>query len=88
MKKKNYAVCQCCSKRAEYTECVEKYAPPEDARCAVLSGWLSVSHWKRRGVVDYYDFCSLSCLQTWVDSKMPKVPEVFREAFERDKPSQ
>ncbi len=81
MQNKNFAICQCCSKKVEYTDCCERCTPPEDARCKVLSGWLSVSHWKGIGAVDHYDFCSLTCLQTWVDSKVPKVPETFLKAF-------
>ncbi len=81
MEKKKYAVCQSCGKRVLYNECSEKCAPPEDARCKVLTGWLSVSCWKGMGAVDYYDFCSVTCLQRWVDSNLPKVPETFRQAF-------
>ena len=76
------AVCQWCGKKAEYTECSERHPPPEDARCVVLRGWLSVSHWKGMEALDYYDFCSLTCLQKWVGSKVPKVPETFNRAFE------
>ncbi len=82
MKKKSYAVCQFCGTKAEYTECSERCAPPEDARCSVLSGWLSVSHWKVMGAVDHYDFCSFGCLQKWVEAQVPRVPKTFLEAFE------
>ncbi len=82
MAKKNYATCQFCGKKAEYTYCSERRAPPEDARCQVLRGWLSVSHWKGMGTVDYYDFCSLTCLQKWVEGQVPRVPKTFLEAFE------
>ncbi len=81
MEKKKHAVCQSCGKRAVYAECFERCAPPDDARCSVLSGWLSLSCWKGMGAVGYYDFCSVTCLQRWVDSNLPKVPETFREAF-------
>ncbi len=81
MKKKSYAVCQFCGTKVEYTECSERCAPPEDARCAVLSGWLSVSHLKGMGLVDHYDFCSFTCLQKWVDTQVPKVPKTFLDAF-------
>jgi len=81
MKRKSYAICQCCGKKVEYVECSERGAPPDDARCIVLRDWLSVSHWKGMGAVDYYDFCSVTCLQRWVDSNLPEVPETFREAF-------
>ena len=44
-------------------------APPEEARCKVLSGWLRVSQWRGLGAVDHYDFCSFSCLQEWVAAR-------------------
>jgi len=84
MKKKSYAVCRFCGAKAEYTECSERCAPPEDARCAALSGWLSVYHWKGMGLVDHYDFCSSTCLQKWVDTQVPKVPKAFLKAFQQE----
>ena len=81
MGEKKYAVCQSCDKRVVYAECSEKCAPPEDARCKALTGWLSVSCWKGMGAVDYYDFCSLVCLQRWVNSQVPRIPESFLKAF-------
>ena len=84
MGKRSYAICQGCGKKAEYIECSKGCAPPEGACCKVLGGWLSVYHWKGMGAVDYYDFCSLTCLQAWVDSKVPKVPETFLKAFEQE----
>ena len=81
MGKKRYVVCQSCGKSVVYAECSERCAPPEDARCKVLTGWLSVSCWKGMGAVDYYDFCSLVCLQRWVDNKVPRIPESFLKAF-------
>jgi len=82
MGKRAYAICECCGRQVEYTQCSERGAPPEDARCAVLSGWLSVSHWKGMGAADHYDFCSLTCLQRWVEGEVPGVPETFLEAFQ------
>ena len=82
MQKKRYAMCQGCGKKAEYAECSERCAPPEDARCVVLSGWLSVSHWKGMESVDHYDFCSFGCLQKWAEAQVPTVPKTFLEAFQ------
>lgn len=82
MRKRNYAICQSCGKKVEYAVCSARCAPPEDARCNVLNGWLTVSQWKGMGAVDRYDFCSLGCLQNWVDAQVPQVPETFLEAFE------
>ena len=79
--KKKYTVCQSCGKRVVYAECSEKCAPPEDACCKVLTGWLSVSCWKGTGAVNYYDFCSLVCLQRWVDSQVPRISKSFLKAF-------
>jgi hypothetical protein len=82
MKRKSCAVCQCCRKREEYTECSERCALPQDTRCDVLRGWLSVSYWKGMGLVDNYDFCSLTCLQKWVEVQVPKIPKTFFDAFQ------
>jgi predicted amidophosphoribosyltransferase len=84
MAKRGLAVCYSCGKEIEYTHCSSRGAPPEDAQCKVLSGWLTVSEWKSMGSVDHYDFCSFSCLQKWVDSRTPRVPETFLKAFGED----
>ena len=84
MKRKSYAICQCCGKKVEYVECSERGIPPDDARCMVLGVWLSVSHWKGMGTVDYYDFCSVSCLQKWVEAQVPQIPKTFFEAFKEE----
>ena len=81
MRESSYAVCQGCGKKVQYAECSEKCAAPEDARCKVLTGWLSVSCWKGMGAVDHCDFCSIVCLQRWVDSQVPRIPESFLKAF-------
>lgn len=80
--KLDYAVCRSCDKTVGYTECLERGEPTETARCNVLTGWLSVSHWRGMEATDYHDFCSFTCLQKWVDSKIPKIPETFLKAFE------
>jgi len=81
MPQRSYSICHSCGRKVEHADCSDGKAPPEDARCQVLSGWLSVSHWKGMRSVDHYDFCSFICLQRWVDSKVPKVPETFLKAF-------
>ena len=43
MAKRGLAVCYSCGKEIEYTHCSSRGAPPEDAQCRVLSGWLAVS---------------------------------------------
>ena len=52
--------------------------------CEVLKGWLTVSFWKGSGSVEHYNFCSFSCLQSWVNAKSPQIPEVFLESFKED----
>lgn len=85
MGEKKSTVCRWCGKKTGYTDCSERHAPPDDARCKVLKGWLSVSHWKEAEVVDYHNFCSLICLQRWVAVEVPKIPETFLKAFEDEK---
>lgn len=82
MNKKSCAVCHGCGKKMEYTECSVKCAPPEDARCNALKGWLAVSHWKGLGAVEHYDFCCFTCLQKWVEAQVPRVPKTFLQAFQ------
>ena len=66
-------VCHSCGRKAEIG--------PEELPCEVLRGWLIVSNWKGLESVDHYSFCSLSCLQRWVDSQVPRVPEVFLKSL-------
>jgi len=82
--KRKCSVCYSCGKKMEYTECSYRGAPPEDARCKVLSGWLTVSLWKGIESVDYYDFCSFTCLQRWVAAQVPRIPDTFLEAFREE----
>ena len=77
---KGYFICHSCGKTVEYA--------PEERPCEVLSGWLTVSHWKGLGVVEHYNFCSSTCLKRWVDTQVPHVPEVFLKAFEEGKDKQ
>ena len=74
---KGYSICHSCGKKREYG--------PEERPCEVLSGWLTVSHWKGLGTVEHYNFCSFICLKRWVDAQIPKIPEVFLKAFEEGK---
>jgi hypothetical protein len=41
-----------------------------------------VSLWKGPEAVEHHNFCSLSCLRTWVDTQLPQVPDAFLRAFE------
>jgi len=66
-------VCLSCGKKVEFAL--------EEPPCKVLSGWLTVSHWKGLESVDHYSFCSFSCLQQWVDSQAPRIPEVFLKSL-------
>ena len=68
--------CHSCGRKAEVSE--------EELPCEVLRGWLTVSNWKGLESVDHYSFCSLSCLQRWVDSQVPRVPEVFLKSLEEN----
>ncbi len=68
-----HVICYCCDRKVEHHDS----EPP----CEVLRGWLTVSYWKGRESVDHYSFCSLSCLQEWVDSHVPKIPEIFLRSF-------
>ena len=68
--------CHSCGKEMEYS----REGPP----CQVLRDWLTVSYWKGLGSVEHYNFCSFSCLKSWVDAQLPKVPKAFLESFKED----
>lgn len=68
--------CQSCGKGVECSA--------EEPPCEALAGWLTVSHWKGPGAVSRYNFCSFSCLKSWVDAQVPGVPDVFLKSFGED----
>ena len=84
MRKRNFAVCYSCCKKVEYTECSSSGILPEDARCNVLSGWLTVSQWQGMESVVHYDFCSFGCLHSWVEAQFPAIPKAFLKGFEEE----
>jgi hypothetical protein len=69
--------CHSCGRVAEY--------PPGAPPCEALQGWLTVSCWEGLGSVEHYNFCSFSCLESWADARVPRVPEVFLESFREGK---
>lgn len=66
-------VCHSCGRKVEFSQ--------EDPLCDVLSGWLMVSHMKGLESVDSYSFCSFGCLQRWVASQVPEIPEIFLKSL-------
>lgn len=76
-KQRIHLSCHSCGRVAE--------CPPEALPCEVLQGWLTVSYWEGLGSVEHYNFCSFSCLESWTDAHVPRVPEVFLESFKEDK---
>ena len=71
--RREYFACYSCGEKVECSK--------EERPCQVLHGWLMVSLWKGPGAVEHYNFCSLNCLKTWVDTQLPQVPDVFLKAF-------
>ena len=65
--------CHSCGKQAE---CICE-GPP----CEALKGWLTVSCWEGPGAATHYNFCSFSCLKSWVDAQVPTIPKIFLESF-------
>jgi hypothetical protein len=53
--------------------------------CEALGGWLTVCCWEGAGEALQYNFCSFTCLKSWVDAQVPKIPAVFLESFGEDK---
>jgi hypothetical protein len=71
--KRMYFSCLSCGKKVEY----HQGEPP----CEVLKDWLTVSRWKGSGSVEHHNFCSFSCLKSWVDVQVPAVPKAFLDPF-------
>lgn len=71
---KRRCICQTCGCKVEFGQ--------KELPCEVLRGWLVISHLKGIEAIDQHSFCSLSCLQRWVDSQVPTVPEVFIKSLE------
>ena len=71
---KRRCICQTCGRKVEFEQ--------KELPCEVLRGWLVISHLKGIEAIDQHSFCSLSCLQRWVDSQVPTVPEVFIKSLE------
>ena len=67
-------ICSSCGRRVESSS----KEPP----CKVLSGWLTLAHWKGPGSVERYNFCSFTCLKRWVETQAPEIPKVFLDSFE------
>jgi hypothetical protein len=74
---KRHFMCSSCGRNVEFS--------PQEPPCQVLSGWITVSHWKGLGSVEHYHFCSFTCLKRWADAQVPQIPKVFLESFEEDK---
>lgn len=70
---RRYSICSSCGRKVEPSS--------EDLPCEVLSGWITVSHWKGLGAVEHYNFCSFTCLKRWVEAQAPEIPRVFLESF-------
>jgi len=68
--------CHACGTEVEYCA--------EETPCGVLKGWVSIAYWKGAGSIVRYNFCSLSCLKSWVDARIPQIPRVFLESFKEE----
>ena len=55
---------------------------PADLPCSALQGWSIVSHLNGPEDIKRYGFCSLACLQRWVNENAGTVPEVFLNSFD------
>ena len=70
-------ICHSCGKKVEYSGRRRLFE--------TLNGWVMISLFKGPGAVEHHNFCSLTCLKTWLDSQTPEVPNVFLKAFEQEK---
>lgn len=68
--------CHSCGKEVE---CSTEQPP-----CEVLRGWITIAYWGGLQKVSHYNFCSFTCLKSWVDAQVPKIPGVFLKSFEEE----
>jgi len=54
---------------------------PSEIPCAALEGWFTLCAWEGPGQASQYNFCSATCLKSWVDAQVPRIPSVFLESF-------
>ncbi|AKG52859.1 hypothetical protein DGWBC_0171 [Dehalogenimonas sp. WBC-2] len=47
-----------------------------------LHGWYILSHLAGPEDIKRYGFCSLVCLQRWVNENTPSVPEIFLSSLD------
>lgn len=52
--------------------------------CEELTGWITVSFWRRKGLVEHVNFCSVDCLHDSLIEHITPVPEVFLRSFDKD----
>ncbi|WP_076003298.1 hypothetical protein [Dehalogenimonas formicexedens] len=50
--------------------------------CLALQGWFIVSHLVGPEDIKRYGFCSLECLQRWVNENAEAIPEIFLNSFD------
>jgi hypothetical protein len=72
-KKKVRFSCQTCGATVE---CAASEIP-----CEALGGWFTICCWEGLGEASQYNFCSSTCLKSWVDAQVPRIPAVFLESF-------
>jgi len=73
---RRYSTCFSCGIKVESSS--------EDPPCEILSGWLTVSHWRGLEAVEHYNFCSFTCLKKWVEVQTPEIPNVFLQSFDEE----
>lgn len=76
--KKVQFICHTCGKEVESVPDLPVYD--------VLEDWLMVTCWTGTGKVKRYDFCSSGCLRSWIDMRMPAIPDAFLKSFGEEVP--
>lgn len=57
---------------------------PRRPPCEELNGWITVSFWKGKGLVEHGNFCSTGCLYNFLLNHITPVPDVFLQSFGED----
>ena len=74
--KKGCFACHSCGTAVEYCA--------EEVPCAMLRGWVSIAYWKDVEKIERYNFCSISCLKTWLEAQITQIPDSFLKSFKED----
>ena len=70
----SWRACHACGRQVEMA--------PGQALGDALSGWVIVSRLRDKDSFDRFSFCSMCCLQQWVQRQVPVIPDIFLHSLD------